>query len=170
MRYVLSLITTLIIFAVISFLLWQKRTRHLALVPAKLDSYWDSLKERRKFRRFNSSLSVECSFSEQSNNVYHVFSKDISGEGICIQVSEIIPEGSLLDLKIDVPETKPISVKGKIVWVDESPRTSNEQDRVFNAGIQFVKVDTRDKKRLRDFLDVVAQEGTKLKRGGVRHE
>ena len=81
MRYVLSLITTLIIFAVISFLLWQKRTRHLALVPAKLDSYWDSLKERRKFRRFDTSLSVDVSFSEQSNNVYHVFSKDISVRG-----------------------------------------------------------------------------------------
>ena len=157
MRYVLSLITTVIIFVVISFLLWQKRTRHLSLVPAKLDSYWDSLKERRKFRRFNSSLSVECSFSEQSNNVYHVFSKDISGEGLCIQVPEIMPEGGLLDLKINIPKTRPISVKGKIVWVDESPRTSNEQDRVFNAGVQFVKVDTRDRKRLRDFLDVTVK-------------
>jgi len=154
MRYVLSVITTLIIFAVISILLWQKRTRHLALVPAKLDSYWDSLKERRKFRRFNISLSVECSFSEQSNNVYHVFSKDISGEGICIQFPEIIPEGSLLDLKIDIPKTRPISVKGEIVWVDESHRTSNDQDRLFNAGIQFVKVDKRDRDRLKDFLDV----------------
>ena len=158
MRYVLSLITTLIIFSIISFLLWQKRTRHLALVPAKLDSYWDSLKERRKFRRFNISLSVDVSFSEQSNNVYHVFSKDISGEGLCIEVPEIIPEGSILDLKIDIPKTRPIGVKGKIVWVGESPRASNDQDRVFNAGVQFVRVEKKDKDRLRDFLDVVAQE------------
>ena len=157
MRYVLSLITTLIIFVVISFLLWQKRTRHLALIPAKLDSYWDSLKERRRFRRFDTSLSVDVSFSEQSNSVYHVFSKDISGEGLCIQVSEIMPEGSLLDLKINIPKTRPISVKGEIVWVDESPRVSNDQDRVFNAGVQFVKVDTRDRKRLRDFLDVTVK-------------
>ena len=158
MRYVLSLITALIFFSIISFLLWQKRTRHLALVPAKLDSYWDSLKERRKFRRFNISLSVDVSFSEQSNNVYHVFSKDISGEGLCIEVPEIIPEGSILDLKITIPKTRPIGVKGKIVWVGESPRVSNDQDRVFNAGVQFVRVEKRDKVRSRDFLDVVAQE------------
>ena len=158
MRYVLSLITALIFFSIISFLLWQKRTRHLAFVPAKLDSYWDSLKERRKFRRFNVTLSVDVSFSEQSNNVYHVFSKDVSGEGICIQVPEIIPERSILDLKIDLPKTKPINVKGKIAWVGESPRASNDQDRVFNAGVQFAKVDKRDRNRLRDFLDVVAQE------------
>ena len=157
MHSILSFIIAILILLSVAFMLWRHRTRNLSHISARLDSYWDTLKDRRKFGRFEKLFNVECCISGKADDVYHAFSHDISGEGICIQVSEIIPEGSLLDLKIDVPETKPISVKGKIVWVDESPRTSNEQDRVFNAGVQFVKVDTRDRKRLRDFLDVTVK-------------
>ena len=153
MRGILSTATTLIIFLSVCILLWRQRTRNLSHVPAQLDSYWDALKERRKFRRFKMKLPVECRVPDKSDNIYHTFSKDISGEGICLQVPELMPEGSVLDMMVKMPQGRPLHVRGEIAWVSESPKKSDSDERSFMAGIKFVKVDPDDKKRLSSFLD-----------------
>jgi len=137
-------------------LLWRHRTRNVAYISAKLDSYWDTLKERRKYRRFKKELDVTCSVPERAGDVYHSFSKDISGEGICLQVPEIMPEGSQLDLEIKLPDKRPISVKGEIIWVNEVKRSSAVSERVFNAGIKFLKLSKKDKGLLSELLEKFA--------------
>jgi len=139
--------------AIISMLLWKKRTRNIAEVPAYLDSYWDMLKERRRIIRYVKSLPVQCSFAEKQNDTYRIFSKDISGEGICLSLPEMLPEGSILDLEINISDGKPVYVKGEVVWVSVAKEPSGGEERSFTAGVRFSKVDVRDKQRLNTFLE-----------------
>jgi len=139
----------------ISILLWRKRTRNVAEIPAYLDSYWDMLKERRRTIRYEKHLPVFCSVPEHQGDKYRIFSKDISGEGVCIQLPEMLPEGSILDLEINIPESSSVLVRGEVVWVTvaDSDSTAKGGERAFTAGIRFTKVDIRDKKRLNSFLE-----------------
>lgn len=158
MHSILSSITALLILLSVAFLLWKHRTRNLAHISAKLDSYWDTLKERRKFRRFEKQLNVECSVPEKAGNVYHAFSCDISGEGICLQVSEIMPEKSQVNLEIKIPDKRPIAVKGEVVWVSEVKRDFSASERVFKIGLRFLKIGVRDKGLLHEFLNEIARD------------
>lgn len=153
MRGVMSSITVILVLVSVAILLWRQRTRNVAYVSAKLESYWNNLKERRKFRRFKKQLEVDCSVPEKTGNIYHSFSKDISGEGICLQVPEMMPEGSQLDLEIKIPDHSPIAVKGEIIWVTEADRDPSASERIFNAGIRFLRLSKKDKDLLSEFLE-----------------
>jgi hypothetical protein len=157
MRSILSLIIIILILLSVAFLLWRKRTRNLALISAKLDSYWNTLKERRKFKRFKRQLNVECSVLEKAGNIYHAFSQDISGEGICLQVPEIMPEKSLVGLEIEIPDKRPIVVKGEVVWVSEMKRDFSASERIFKIGVRFLKIDIKDKDLLSEFLNRITE-------------
>lgn len=102
--------------------------------------------------RFIKSLPVICNVVEKTGNVHHIFSKNISGEGLCLRVPEMLPEGSQLDLKIEVPDGNPITAKGKVVWVKESEEESGQTQRLFDTGIKFTKIEPEDKSRLGVFL------------------
>ncbi len=157
MHSVLSLIIIILVLSSVAFMLWRKRTENLALISAKLDSYWKTLKERRKFRRFEKQLNVECSVLEKAGNIYHAFSQDISGEGICLQVPEIMPEKSRVNLEIEIPDKRPIAVKGEVVWVSEVKRDSSVSERIFKIGVRFLKIDTKDKELLNGFLNQITE-------------
>jgi len=130
----------------------------LAYVSATLDSYWDTLKERRKFRRFEKQLAVECSVQEKVGDLYHAFSHDVSGEGVCLQVPEIMPEKSQINMQIKIPGKRPLDVKGEVVWVSEMKRDYTASERVFKVGVRFLKIDTKDKGVLNKYLDQIAKD------------
>ena len=152
MRGILSLTVLLITFSCVGFLLWKQRSRHLAHVFAKVDGYWDVSKEKRKFRRFKKELSVDCTIPERPGDTYKTFTKDISGEGICLIIPEIVPKESTLNLLVNMPDSRPIKITGRVVWVKEAEQDTKEQKRSFNAGIKFLKIDERDRKILNNFL------------------
>lgn len=153
MRGTLVLIVILFVFLTASFILWRKRTRNVDQVKAQVESYWGNLRERRKFIRFKKRLNVVCGVPEKKGSIYHTFSKDISGEGICLQVEEILPEKTFLELKVYIPNNKAISVKGEVAWVSESRKESPDSGRLFDTGVKFVKIDAKDKEILGGFLD-----------------
>ncbi|NQT96025.1 MAG: PilZ domain-containing protein [Candidatus Omnitrophica bacterium] len=153
MRNILVFTVALLMLSTISILLWRKRTSNVSEIPAYLDSYWDKLKEKRKVIRFKKRLPVTCSVPEKKGNAYHIFSNDISGEGVCLLAPEMLPEGSVLDLEIDISSGNPVAVKGEVVWVDKGKESSSNGERVFTAGIKFTRVDAKDKQRLNTFLE-----------------
>lgn len=149
------LVALVSVFTLLAFalLLWRRYTRRVTRIPAYLDSYWDVLKERRNSRRFKKSLPVICNVAEKTGNVHHIFSKNISGEGLCLRVPEILPEGSQLDLKIEAPDDNNlITARGEVVWVKESEEEPGQTQRLFDTGIKFTKIEPEDKARLGGFL------------------
>ena len=142
-------------FFIAALMLWKRRTRNIDQIPAQLDSYWDFLKERRKFIRFNKTLPVKCIVPERKGDIYHVFSKDVSGEGICIQVPEMLPEGSILELHISIPTGREIKVRGQVAWVGE-PLKDASGERLYNTGIKLAKLGSHNRLCLKDYLETLS--------------
>jgi c-di-GMP-binding flagellar brake protein YcgR len=153
MRNLLLLFIFLVTFSCVVFLLWKQRTRHLAYVSAKVDGYWDGGQEKRKFKRFKMELAVDCTIPEKPGDTYKTFSKDISGQGICLKIPEIIPQGGVLDLVVSMPDERPIKITGEVVWVKEVEAQAQEgTGRTFDAGIRFLRIARQDQKLLDKFL------------------
>jgi c-di-GMP-binding flagellar brake protein YcgR len=153
MRAILSFIVFLVTLSTVIILLWIQRSRHIARISAKADSYWDGTQEKRRFKRFKAELAVDCTIPERPGDTYKTFSKDISGQGICLTVPEIIPQGGVLSLHVSVPGQGPIKILGEVVWVKEAEDSKEKNlGRAFNAGIKFLKIDSHGQKALDNFL------------------
>lgn len=105
-------------------------------------------KERRKFKRFDAYMSVRYQLSDPEAAKGIALSKDLSREGLKVNTPAHLPEGSTLDLELDIPDDpKPVHTTGKIVW----SRTSQGQDQGYDIGIRFVMMDPVDKFRVLDY-------------------
>lgn len=151
-RGILVSIILLLTFFSVSVLLWIRYARRVVQIPAFLDSYWDILKEKRRFMRFKERLPVSCSVARRTGSVHRIYSSDISGEGICLQVPEMLPEKTTLDLKIEIPNDDPVVIKGEVVWVKEAEAEAGQTERLFDTGVRFTKIKADDKARLGVFL------------------
>jgi len=166
MRNLLASLTVIITIAVVSFLIWKKKTRRVSYIEAYGDAYWDILKERRSSIRFNEKLAVTCSLVKKDSDTYHVHAKDISGTGICLQVPEILPEGATLNLSIKLPDGGSLEVSGTVVWVNEQSQETRNVGRIFNAGVQFSEIKPKDKGRFEKFITTnIREQGNKNKEG-----
>ena len=154
MRNALVSIIFIVTFSCVIFLLWRQRTRHLAYVKANVDGFWDGdgSHEKRRFRRFKLELPVDCTIPEKQGDTYKAFSKDISGQGICLKIPEIVPQGGVLRLLVSIPDKRAIQITGEVVWVKEIEQAPESSARTFNAGIKFLKIARRDQKLLDNFL------------------
>jgi len=102
-------------------------------------------------------MTVRCSVPAKPDNVHRIFSRDISGTGIRLVSPEILPEGGLLDLIIDIPDRDTILLKGEVVWVKDTKDSKNMSKRQFNTGIKFTMDDKREDGRLKDFIHNLAR-------------
>lgn len=85
-------------------------------------------------RRVNRRIPAKYEISYIHDGDYLIsFSKDISIDGMFIHTDKILPVGHSTELTFSIGDLKQISVKAKIVWVNDSTNTSD-----FGMGIQFV--------------------------------
>lgn len=154
MANVLTVLAIVAVFAAAMTFLWRRPASGMPRVPAELDRYWNRLKEKRRYTRFKENLPAVCRVIEKDAGLYHIFSKDISGEGVCLKIPEILPEGSLLELDISLPGSNPLSFKGEVVWVKETSVNTGRSARTFDTGIKFLEIDPGDREVLFDFLAV----------------
>ena len=105
-------------------------------------------KERRKFKRFDAYMSVRYQLSTAEEGRGIALSKDLSREGLKFNSPIGLPEGSTLDLELDIPDDpKPVHTSGKIVW--SQPMPGNDQG--FDIGVRFTLMDPVDKFRVLDY-------------------
>ena len=107
-------------------------------------------KERRKFKRFDAYMSVRYQLpGSQAVHQGIALSKDLSREGLKINSPVPLPEGSTLDLELDIPDDpRPVRTSGKIVWTQS---LQPGQDQGYDLGIRFVMMDPVDKFRVLDY-------------------
>lgn len=108
--------------------------------------------ERRRYVRLDTRLEINYTVlrtGKESSTTTE--SKDISGGGIRIFLKESLPTHTLLKLDILLPEDPPsISCKGEVVWTEEFSvlRGEKKEKSRYEAGIQFTKIDPRDRDRI----------------------
>lgn len=101
--------------------------------------------DERLFMRFKKDNPVKCSISDEVMS--EAVTKDISMDGVCIQIPErLMPEpslsqGSRLDIEMYIPEKRrATTICGKIVWHKKNPDTADQID----IGVQFIHADPFD--------------------------
>ncbi|MFH1645615.1 MAG: PilZ domain-containing protein [Candidatus Omnitrophota bacterium] len=162
MRFIFSFSALVLIFGVVAFFLWKRNNEYTSHIKAYVDSYWSILKESRSSIRFKQQLEVECAVPEKGGYKHRVFTNDISGKGLSLWVPEILPEGSPLDLIVTLPENgELIKIKGEVAWVDEAKVKSEHSHRLFNTGIKFLKVESKDSQKFSDYLNILLKDEKK---------
>ena len=105
-------------------------------------------KEKRRFKRFDAYMSVKFEVPGGHSEKGISLSKDLSREGIKINSSQDINEGTSVDLEINIPDDpKPVFTSGKIMW----SRPSEGQNQGYDQGVKFVMMDPVDKFRVLDY-------------------
>jgi len=122
-------------------------------------------KERRGFPRINVSVTVDYSISG-SQAIKTVQTKNVSAGGICLIADEDIHPGTVLELKIYLPnQDSPVLAQGKIIWENEvtvltkgkvawerdSEVFSDERTRL-ELGVEFFKIEVSDLQKISQFV------------------
>lgn len=145
-------IIALILFSVTAILMWVRDRECTDKITGELDTYYIKLKEKRRTVRLDKRLSVICKVLERPDSHWSVFSKDISGEGICVFLPEILPQDAIVDLEIELPEGKRVIAHGKVAWIKKLDSPNNKEKRQFSVGIKFINISPKDKDNLVNFV------------------
>ena len=103
--------------------------------------------ERRKFLRFETALNAFCDVvSEKSRAASKI--KNISKEGALLVVGQKLPEGSELNLSMDVPgDNVPIFASCQVAWQKET-----NASHTYETGVKFIKIDSIARGRLLEYI------------------
>ena len=107
------------------------------------------MKDRRKYMRFDASLSVnyELMGSVPVKNTSRL--KDLSREGLRISLDSALPRASILKLEMEPPpgvERDPIIAFGEVIWYRLNA------DSTYEAGMRFSNIKREDKTLLLDYV------------------
>lgn len=120
---------------------------------------WDGFNQR-KFPRLNLRCEIKINLEAESRSI-QANTENVGSGGVCLIQTEPLERFSrcyvLLELDKDLPGIK---CEGKVAWV--IPRKNPlSKDKVFDTGIEFVKLKPEDQERLRAFILSCLQSGFK---------
>lgn len=95
--------------------------------------------DRRVFERVPAAINVMYSVGRGK---VKATSKDISGGGIKLSLNEKLAEGTILELKIGLPNiNRSIPALGKVAWTAEVViRGDDSIIKYYDTGIEFIRV------------------------------
>lgn len=108
--------------------------------------------EKREFLRVEDIVPVSYSKSLlQPPHPKQGSRKDISGGGIRLNSKEEIPLGTVLDIKIDLPDVfQPTTIKcrGRVVWCQKMEGDVEE----YNVGVIYMNIPEQDRKKIINYV------------------
>ncbi len=97
--------------------------------------------ERRKFIRFNTPVNLEYRSLTLNPIFGKALAKDLSREGVRVELREPVPIGTMLELSLNVPgDNLPVFATGKIAWADG-----------LEAGLKLTKINPSDRARVLEY-------------------
>ncbi|HUB08264.1 MAG TPA: PilZ domain-containing protein [Myxococcales bacterium] len=87
------------------------------------------------------------------NHPHDALAREIGGGGLFLQTEELVPEGSLLTLRIELPASRSFTVLGRVV---RTVRGGWAKLRQSGLAIQFMDLGSSDRQAI---LDYVARHG-----------
>ena len=105
-------------------------------------------KERRKSIRLDITIDVKYKILKIGEKGAAI-TKNISGEGMRLSVSEEIPTASILLLEMKIPiYPELITAKGIVVW----SKRSESKIKKFEIGVKFIKINPIAKTRIFKYI------------------
>ncbi|MFA5116353.1 MAG: PilZ domain-containing protein [Candidatus Omnitrophota bacterium] len=113
-------------------------------------------RDRRKFVRLNSAFDVVYARRKLAPAEKLALSKNISAGGICLilySAYDDVKKGDILDLTMHLPnQKKAVGAIGKVVWVRRFEIKDKVKGSRFEAGIEFVAIENKDRENVRKFV------------------
>lgn len=154
----------IVLLATIFFMIYrdEKSLLRRLLPRARIEEYWDG-RERRRYARFKKMLEVTYTVErsrEASANLKSAKTVDISEGGVKLLLGEKLAKGTLLNLEIELADSKKISAaKGEVVWSGGLREGDASGKRLFHSGIRFVSVSEPQNAEISNYIRSVSIEG-----------
>lgn len=143
----------LVLLSLTLIMLWghEKVTNKRIIPRARVEECWDG-EDRRKHCRFKKALIVEYNI-EKRPHLKNAKSVDISKGGLKLLLDEKLGKGSIIDVKISVPEAKKIiEIEGEIVWTREADIKDSSGKRFFHSGVKYLTIKEPHGTHLSEYL------------------
>ena len=113
-----------------------------------------SQEEKRRFKRIDSSLSVQFKNLRQPADIANgSLTRNVSEGGVCFKTSKFISLACRLVLEINLPNApKPIKAISKVAWIRKVP--SSDQ---YELGNQFLEITREDRSLITGFVNNAVQ-------------
>lgn len=111
---------------------------------------YNTVQEKRRFKRVGASLSVEYRDLKKATELPKgSLSRNISEGGVCFKSREFMSLACRLVVNINLPSSpKPIKAISKVAWIRRLP--SSDQ---YELGNQFLEIAKEDKAQIIDFVN-----------------
>ena len=106
--------------------------------------------ERRRFVR--ARYPCKISISPPQEHTIFTHTEDIGAGGVRVIIEERLEVSSLIGLEIHLQE-KPITCKGRVVWVVEKKSHYQDGFVFFDTGIEFYKINEEDRETINNFIN-----------------
>lgn len=121
--------------------------------------------ERRQYPRLNKSTIVRFRFPG-SHLGMSSRSEDVSEGGIRVAVLQRLDLGMNLDLNFKLEDcADSITARAKIIWQD----TRNNTYYPFAVGLKFLRIDSADSKKIRDYVNKILCKEKTADATGINH-
>jgi c-di-GMP-binding flagellar brake protein YcgR len=109
---------------------------------------------KRKFPRVNYPCAVTVWRQDGSSEVVMANTANIGGGGMCVYFNEALSLGTILDIKIEnFFEGGPLKCRGKVLRCRADSSTTNNRQRFFEIGIEFLEIDDAQRFYLVGFVE-----------------
>jgi len=131
----------LVLLSVTLLMLWGHEKIAIKKVTphAKIKEYWNE-SERRSHARFNKDLEVEYGV-EKKPRLKTSKALNISKGGMKLLLDEKLSKGTILNLKMSLPEKKQaVEIEAEVVWTKDTDEKDLSGKRFFHSGLKFIAV------------------------------
>ena len=141
MFLIIELLFILLLAMIMLMLHLNERTSVKKSLPrAIMEEYWDG-RERRKHVRFKKNLEVIYIIKNRPNSKKESQTIDISEGGMKLLLDEKLAKGLILDLIIELPDSKRTAeVECEVVWSEDVKEKDASGRRLFHSGIMFCAI------------------------------
>lgn len=134
-------IVFLVLLSITLLMLWgHEQTAIKRVVPrAKIEECWDG-EERRLYQRFDKGLDIEYKVEKRAH-LKNGRTVDLSRAGMKLLLDEKLPKGTILDLKVAIPEKgRVVEVEAEVVWTGDAEKKDPSGKRFFFSGLRFISI------------------------------
>ena len=139
--YLAYAIILLVLVLILGLTLKEEIMARKGITHGMANKYW-ALREKRKFVRFHEDMKIRYNRVNSTSSGRDTKMRDISAKGLCISTYEKLEKKDMLDMEIEVPGfSKPVRLKGSVMWVKELRSADKDGRRMFYTGLRFRKID-----------------------------
>ena len=145
----------LTLLSIMLFMLWahEKITAKRVTPHATVEECWTS-EERRQHRRFGDGVVVEY-YIEKKPHLKDIKALNMSKGGMKLLLDEKLSDGTIMDLKIYIPDRKnSIEVEAEVVWTKDADYIKDASgNRFFHSGVKFIGIKEPADNHITDYIN-----------------